>query len=174
MNKKHKNKQKYKRDWDDHSDQSNEDFMDDIMPSDEDFLIAYPVLRLTKEQIEELYTDINNKMVNGLCKTAENRSYPTISRRWGESSTTKDKHGKQKTQRQQITWTMSHIVKIWNDDRPKVIGLEVSHLCHTPSCCTNEHLIWEYHGRNMKRNACYTKGKCICNFKEKCIFNKHI
>lgn len=165
---------KHKRDWENHSAQSNDDYIEAITGTDDDFEMAYPALKLSRKQLEELYGDIVAKMDStGLVKPTANRSYPTVSRRWGDLKVHTDSRGRQHSQREQITWTSSHIVKLWNDEKPKVPGLEISHLCHVPSCCDNEHLVWEFHGRNMKRNGCFRGNVCVCGLTPNCVLNQH-
>jgi Zinc-binding loop region of homing endonuclease len=168
------NNNKYSRNFDEHSQHSNQEFFDLAHGREDEFLEAYPVLRIAEGDLDDLYQDIKKRMnSDGLVKAPANRSYPIISRRWGDLEVTYDKDGKRKSQHKQITWTCSHIVKVWNGDLPKVLGLEVSHLCHNPSCCLDNHLVWEFHGRNMRRNECAAKGYCCCACAIKCLINVH-
>jgi len=146
------------------------DFLESVMPTESMLREAYPALNLTENELIQFDSEIQIKCDSSglwLHSTSSGRgNYPTILRRG--TSYGKQLKIKYKKKSDALLLTCSHIVLLAEGEKPYNYGYEASHLCHQAKCCSFEHLVWEPHWMNQRRNMCINKEKCICEMQPCC------
>lgn len=136
----------------------------------------YIAMRLTDAELDALDEAIADSMdVDGLWKnpiSSSRQAYPNILRRTHQHALQEFKKKERKSTA--VMYTCSHVRMIAAGNKPPLVGVQASHLCHNTKCLKVAHLVWEYRFQNLKRNRCIGKKFCECGLMPSCMPTEHV
>lgn len=149
--------------------------LEGLLPSAEELRHEYLVMRLTGDEVTRFAQDLQSKCDIDFLWTQSLSSgrgeYPVLLRRGTLHANSE--LAAQKRKSNAVVYTASHIILREAGKSPATLGLQASHLCHTPRCLNPLHLVWETRFRNEFRNRCIGQDKCICKQHPSCLPQEH-
>jgi hypothetical protein len=135
----------------------------------------YIALRLTKSELGALDKDIAGDMdKDGLWTkpiSGDRGAYPNVLRRTYQHAKREVLAKERKSAA--VMYTCSHVRMIAAGNKPPLVGVQASHLCHNTKCLKVSHLVWEYRYQNLKRNRCINLQACTCGQVPACMPTVH-